>query len=92
MVDGLGINRSRLALLIALHARGGSATSPQLMDDTGISSQMASRHLRQMEKMGLLRAGRDEPRKGGPAVTWTVDYDVLRSEWEAVARQILPED
>ncbi|MGJ3510156.1 helix-turn-helix domain-containing protein [Enemella sp. A6] len=76
-----GMNRVRVAIMLALAARGGSATTNELIEELQTRQNTISRHLRDMEETGAVVASvpRDQ-RVGGVPVSWSLDRVKVRAQ------------
>lgn len=88
LVTALGMHAVKIGLL-GLLARTPEMRSPQLAAQLGISTQMASHHLLELERSGLVTADRRPPRRGREGISWVLNRDALRAELDGLALHVL---
>ncbi len=91
VVDGLGANQVRLALLAALAQAGGTLDTTQLIEQVPLPRMTALRNLKALEGAGYVVSS-DPPgtRRGGRRALWTLDPERLRETLAAVVEYTTP--
>lgn len=84
----LGLNQSKLALLLALAQAGGSASTAELIDATGLVRTSALRHLTQLSQHGYISP--DNPVRKGTWPVWTLDHAKLIADLQDLIVQVTP--
>ena len=86
-----GMNRVRVGIAAALRARGGTATTTELVDDLGVGHMTVVAHLRALEEAGAVIGDvpHDE-RSRGRQITWTYQEDVVRYEISTLIGELAP--
>jgi len=81
VVTALGLNRAKVAILVALAQEGGSADTPRLHAVTGLARTILLRYLKDLEADGYVSGVPDEGgRRPGVRVHWTTNYAHLEAE------------
>lgn len=82
LAAGLGLSRSKAAILLALVAAGGSGRIDPLAGATGFHRVTLNRYLRELWKAGYVRP--DQVITSGVRATWVVDAPALHCDLEAL--------
>lgn len=91
IVDGLGANQVRLALLTALAHAGGTLDTTQLVAQVGVPLTTVLRNVKALEGAGYVVSS-DPPgtRRGGRRALWTLDPQRLHETLAAVVQHTTP--
>jgi DNA-binding IclR family transcriptional regulator len=87
----LGMNQTKVALLVALAAEGGSATTVQLRAAVPMQRSSLHRHLKALIADGYVRA--DVPLEEitpGVRVRWQLNHEALHGDLDELVRQTTP--
>lgn len=91
VVDGLGANQVRLALLSSLARAGGTLDTSSLVDEVQIPRMTALRNLKALESVGYVVSS-DPPdlRRGGRRALWTLQPGALHETLRALVNETTP--
>ncbi len=91
MIEGLGANQVRLAILSALARAGGTLNTNQLVDQVDIPRMTALRNLKALETVGYVVSS-DPPntRRGGRRALWTLQSVALHHTLHALVEETTP--
>lgn len=91
LVDGLGANQVRLALIVALARAGGTLDTTELIEQVALPRVTALRNLAALEGAGYVVSS-DPPgtRRGGRRALWTLDPERVRTTLAAVVEHTTP--
>ncbi len=90
LAAGLGLNRAKAALLLALVAAGGSARVDPLAEATALHRVTVNRYLREFWRAGYVRPDKDIG--PGTRATWSLDAPALHSDLAALRDVTTPPD
>lgn len=90
-VTALGLNRAKVAILVALAQEGGSAETPRLHAITGLARTILLRYLKGLEMDGYVSGvPGPEGRRPGVRIQWTTRYDQLEADLLALLASLRP--
>ena len=91
LVEGLGVNQVRLAVLAALARAGGTLSTSELVDQLAIPRMTALRNLKALESVGYVSSS--EPpdlRRGGRRALWSLQRGNLHATLQAAVDKTTP--
>ena len=87
----LGINRIKIAVLVALSDEGGTSTTAQISQAVPSIRTTLLRHLKELEAEGYVTADLPmEQWKPGVRVAWTLNPDRLHADLQGLIRRTSP--
>lgn len=87
----LGLNRAKVAILVALSDAGGAAPTRTVVDATGIIRPTVLTALRDLEEHGYVLGDVPfEERRQGVPLTWSIQSDALAVDLRALAQAWTP--
>lgn len=89
-MSGLGLNQSRLALMIALAQCGGTASTSRLVELTRLPRTSALHQLGRLHADGYVLT--DEPVRVGSTPIWTLDHVRLSADLHKLILDTKPLD
>jgi DNA-binding HxlR family transcriptional regulator len=89
---GMGMNRVKLAIVVALAAHGGSLTTPDLMAALGgeLAGSTISRNLHELEEHGYVTGDLPREERRRRRTQWTLNHDRLNADLGALVRATTP--
>lgn len=89
LVDALGANRARLAIVQFLRDNPGADRSA-ITSTLGIGHQTVYSHLTALEDVGLVRTDTDAGERHGRTVHYWLEIDTLRNDIQALLDELSP--